>query len=264
MLGGGTAGCGISEQIVQAMIAAGLTEQQAYQRIYLVDRYGLFNTTMKNLLPFQQPLRQDSDHLAKWSVADSSNITLKDVINNAKPTILLGVSGQPGLFSEEIVRAMASYTEHPILMPMSNPTSRCEAQPQNLIAWTNGKALIATGSPFADIHYEGQNYPIAQSNNCYIFPGLGLGVIASGARHISDAMLMQATFALANMAPAVQGTGKRLLPDLADIRDVSRHIALAVARQAVSEGLAEKKTDSELKELINQTWWEPGYSEIRR
>jgi malate dehydrogenase (oxaloacetate-decarboxylating) len=259
VLGAGSAGCGISEQLVQAMILEGATEEQARANFYMVDRYGLLHDGMSDILPFQQGLVQKQSVLSSWNVANADAISLRDVIYNAKPSILLGVSGQPNQFSQEMVEHMITYCERPIIFPMSNPTSRCEAKPQDLIEWSQGKALIATGSPFDDVSYQGQNYPIAQSNNSYIFPGMGLGIIASGAKRVSDKMFMAATLALSELAPAIQQGQGRLLPELGSIREVSKHIAFAVAKQAMEEGHANPVSDDELKQSIDDTMWYPDY-----
>jgi malate dehydrogenase (oxaloacetate-decarboxylating) len=178
---------------------------------------------------------------------------LLDVVMNARPTILIGTSGQPGTFTEEIVRAIGPYAERPIIFPLSNPTSRSEATPADLIAWTGGRALIATGSPFETVSYGGRRYPIAQFNSSYIFPGLGLGVLASGARRVSDAMFMAAARALADYSMASRDPAAPLLPPLAESRQVSRAIALAVAAAAQREGLAERREDQENEQLIKET-----------
>ena len=259
VLGGGSAGCGISEQIVQAMIVAGLSEKEARSRFYIVDQEGLLLNNNKQLKSFQQGLVQDISVIANWQVKDKTYISLEDVINNAKPTILLGVSGQPSLFTQQIIETMAQYTQRPIIFPMSNPTSRAEAKPEDIITWTKGQAIIATGSPFEPVEFEGKQYPIAQSNNCYIFPGMGLGVLAVQAKHVSDSMFMQASIALAEASPVTNKTGDDLLPLLRDIREVSKKIAFAVAKQAQKEGLARTMADEELQAAIEETMWQPHY-----
>jgi malate dehydrogenase (oxaloacetate-decarboxylating) len=175
-LGAGSAGCGIAKQMIAAMVREGLSEPEARSRFFMVDRPGLLHDGISGLLPFQQKLLQPHERVKAWASDAGGEISLLDVIQQAKPTILVGVSAQPGLFTEEIVRAMASYARRPMIFPMSNPTSRAEAVPEDLIRWTDGKALIATGSPFDPVDYNGNVYPIAQSNNSYIFPGMGLGI----------------------------------------------------------------------------------------
>jgi malate dehydrogenase (oxaloacetate-decarboxylating) len=262
VLGAGSAGCGISEQLIQAMMLEGVSEGQARAQFYMVDRYGLIHDKMENLLPFQRPLAQSKASLSGWNVPNSDNICLRDVIYNAKPSILLGVSGQPNQFSKEMVEFMASYCQRPIIFPMSNPTSRCEAKPEDLIKWTQGKALVATGSPFDDVSYNGNSYPIAQSNNSYIFPGMGLGVVAVGARRITDTMFMSATLALSDLAPAVMSGQGRLLPELKTIRKVSKHIAFAVAKKAIEEGHAAPMSDDQINNKIDEVMWFPEYKQL--
>ena len=183
---------------------------------------------------------------------------------HAKPTILLGVSGQPNLFTESIIRAMAKGVEHPIIFPMSNPTSRCEAIPSDILKWTDGKAIVATGSPFEDVKYKNATYTIAQSNNCYIFPGMGLGIIASKATHVSDEMFMAASEALSEASPALRDPKLSLLPPLSKIRELSLKIAFAVAKQAQKEGRAKQMSDAELKQAIQDTMWEPQYYPLHK
>jgi malate dehydrogenase (oxaloacetate-decarboxylating) len=184
------------------------------------------------------------------------------VVKNAKPTILIGTSGEPGLFTENIVREMAKYTARPIIMPLSNPTSRSEGIPADLIAWTEGRALVATGSPFPDVLHQGQTFPIAQCNNSYIFPGVGLGVIAAGARRVTDEMFMAAAQALADSSPATTKSDPSLLPALKEIRQLSRRIALAVGTKAQQQGLATPTSSKELERLVNANLWEPRYPRL--
>lgn len=262
VFGAGSAGCGISEQLVRAFMKYGLSEAEARSRFYLVDRGGLLHSGM-TVLDFQKDLVQDQKNLSAWDCDKPDFISLMDVMRNAKPTILLGVSGVANQFTKEIVQEMAQHVQRPIIFPMSNPTSRCEALPADILNWTEGQALIATGSPFADVEWNGKTFHIAQSNNCYIFPGLGLGVLASGAKRVSDGMFMAATLELSEHAPALQEAGGAMLPDLADIREVSRHIAFAVAKQAQAEGLAKKTAEAELEKAINNFIWTPEYRPMR-
>lgn len=182
------------------MVSTGLSEARARGRVFMVDRFGLLTDDMPNLLDFQQKLVTPREAIAHWDV-EQNNISLLDVVRNAHPTVMIGVSGQPGLFSEEIVKEMYSHCPRPIIMPLSNPTSRAEAQPRDLIEWTRGAALIATGSPFAPVHYDGAVYEIAQCNNAYIFLWLGLGILAGNAKRVTENMLMAASRALAAHSP---------------------------------------------------------------
>ena len=263
ILGAGAAGCGIAEQLVAAMVEEGLPEQEARSRFFLVDRPGLLHDRLTGLRDFQKRFAQPIDRVAGWQSGPEQSIGLFDVVQNARPTILIGTSGQPGTFSEPIVRAMAQSVERPIIFPLSNPTSRAEATPADLIAWTDGRALIATGSPFDDVSYDGRRFPIAQCNNSYLFPGLGLGVIAVRARRVSDAMLMAAARALADCSPLRHDVAGALLPPLAETRRVSRSIALAVAAAAQREGLADPCRPEELERLVDAKIWQPCYRPMR-
>ena len=262
-LGSGSAGCGIAEKIVALMVDDGLTESEARSRIFMVDRFGLLTDDMTNLLDFQKNLLTARDAVSRWQV-DSQNISLLDVVKNAHPTVMIGVSGQPGLFSEEIVKEMHRHCPRPIIMPLSNPTSRAEAQPQDLIAWTQGAALVATGSPFAPVFWENAHYEIAQCNNAYIFPGLGLGVLACNARRVTEEMLMAASRSLAAQSPLVTTEKGGLLPPVDQIETVSRQIAVAVARAAIEQGVAPAIDDETLMARIEKTWWQADYAPYRR
>ena len=192
ILGAGSAGCGIAGQLVAAMVEEGLPEAEARSCFFLIDRQGLLHDGLTGLKPFQRPFAQPKERVDGWRSGTGAAIGLLDVVRNARPTILLGVSGQPGTFTEQIIKAMAGYVERPIIFPLSNPTSRAEATPADLIAWTDGQAVIATGSPFDDVTFGGRRFAIAQCNNSYIFPGLGLGIRAVEARGVSDGMFMAA------------------------------------------------------------------------
>ena len=262
-LGAGSAGCGIAEQIIAQMKVEGLSDAEARARVFMVDRFGLLTDKLPNLLNFQSKLVQKSENLAGWD-NNSDSLSLLDVVRNAHPSIMIGVSGQPGLFSEEIVREMHKHCDRPVIMPLSNPTSRVEATPQDIFSWTDGQALVATGSPFAPVNWKGKNYPIAQCNNSYIFPGIGLGVIASGANRITDSMLMAASQALADCSPlASKGEGP-VLPDVKDIQNVSKAIALAVAKAAQEAGVAVATTEDILVKAIADNFWLPQYRNYRR
>ncbi|HDV5710470.1 TPA: NAD-dependent malic enzyme [Legionella pneumophila] len=259
LLGAGSAGCGISEQLVHAMMNQGLSEEEARSRFYLVDRYGLLHDEMTDLLPFQKGFVRSSTSLQNWKLEKKGEITLTDVINNAQPTILLGVSGQPNQFKETMIKTMLSYCERPIIFPLSNPTSRAEAIPQDLLNWTAGKALIATGSPFEPVAINGHKIEIAQCNNSYIFPGVGLGVVAGQAKRVTDLMMMAAAVALSELAPAIRTGEGRLLPELNSIREVSQHIARAVILQGIKEGHIGPMNDNEIDDSIKRTMWTPQY-----
>jgi malate dehydrogenase (oxaloacetate-decarboxylating) len=262
ILGGGTAGCGIGAQIVAAMVEEGISESDARARIFVVDRAGLLHDGMPDLPSFQQALAQPLARLADWprGGADGS-ISLLDVMKTAHPGVLIGVSGQPGLFSEEIVREMARHAERPILFPLSNPTSRMEAAPADLLKWTNGRALIATGSPIAPVAFEGRTVSIAQCNNSYVFPAIGLGVLAGGCRRVSDEMLRAAARELGECSPARTDPNGPLLPPLSEIRTVTRRLARAVAAEGQRQGLADSTSPEALDAAIAHEFWEPAYAE---
>ncbi len=264
MFGAGSAGCGIAEQIVAAMVKQGLREKEARSRFFMIDRPGLLHDGIQNLLPFQQKLLQPKDKVAGWASAESGEISLLDVMKHAHPTILIGVSGQPDRFTDDAIKEMAKHAERPIIFPLSNPTSRVEAKPADLIEWTDGRALIATGSPFDPVKHEGRAYPIAQCNNSYIFPAMGLGILGIGARRVSDGMFMVAAEALSENAPALKSAEGSLLPSLDQVREVSRRIAYAVAAQAQHEGLADACSAQEMRDRIDAKCWEPKYSVLKR
>ncbi|MBU3825056.1 MAG: NAD-dependent malic enzyme [Candidatus Oceanisphaera merdipullorum] len=262
-LGSGSAGCGIAEQIVAQMKAEGLSDEKARERVFMVDRFGLITDNMPNLVDFQRPLAQTVQNVSDWETADE-NISLLEVMHNAKPDILIGVSGQPGLFTKEVIQTMHSHCARPIVFPLSNPTSRVEATPEDIINWTDGQALVATGSPFAAVEYKGKLFDIVQCNNSYIFPGIGLGVLACGAKRVTDAMLMSASRALAACSPMATDPDGALLPPLEDIQHVSRQIAKTVAKTAQLQGHALQMSDVALDEAIEANFWTPEYRQYRR
>lgn len=262
-LGAGSAGCGIAEQIVAQMVAEGLTDTEARARVYMVDRFGLITENQPNLRDFQRKLAQRADVIADW--ADMGEvISLLDVVRNAQPSVLIGVSGQPGLFTEEIIKTMHAHCERPIVMPLSNPTSQVEAVPADIIQWTEGRALIATGSPFAPVNYHGKIYEISQCNNSYIFPGIGLGVIACGATRITDSMLMASSNALADCSPMLIDPEADLLPSIDEIQKVSKIIAFKVAKAAMEAEVAPLINDELLQKCIEENFWKPEYRRYKR
>ena len=259
VLGAGSAGCGISSLLLRAMVDAGLSEEQARQAFFLVDRNGLLVDGMEGITAAQLPFVQSRDAVKAWHGSTSAHIGLLDVMHNAKPTVLIGVSGQAGAFTEEVVRAMAKNVERPVIFPLSNPTSRSEATPQQLLEWTEGRALIGTGSPFAPVAWQGRTVRIDQTNNSYVFPGVGLGVLAAGARRVTDTMFMAAAKAVAAMSPTVQDKTGSLLPPVDQLREVSMAVAKAVALQAQADGVAETCNEAEVDRRIKAFVWEPAY-----
>lgn len=262
-LGAGSAGCGIAEHIVAQMVSEGLTDAQARANIYMVDRFGLLTDDQTNLAAFQQHLAQPRSSLTGWN-CQGETFSLIEVIQNVKPTVLIGVTGQPGLFSEEVIRTMYCHCQKPIVMPLSNPTSRMEARPEDILRWTEGHAIIATGSPFEPIVYKDKADPIAQCNNVYIFPGIGLGVIASQARRVTDSMLMAASRTLADFSPQARDGNGPLLPDIKDIQQVTQAIAYSVAKEAQLASVANEIPDDMLRETIIKNFWQPQYRLYKR
>jgi malate dehydrogenase (oxaloacetate-decarboxylating) len=263
ILGAGASAIGISDQIVAAMADDGVTQAQARSSVWLVDSQGLVHDGRPNLDPFKQKYAQPIARTRDWPVTDHFRISFAEAVENVRPTILIGTSAQPGAFTESIVREMANHVERPLIFPLSNPTSKSEATPADLIAWTNGRALVATGSPFAPVHYNGRIIEIGQCNNSFIFPGVGLGVIASGARRVTDAMFSAAARVLSEFSPAISQTDAALYPPLEEVRDISRAVALSVGVEAQRLGLADVITLDLLKERIQEKMWKPHYVRLR-
>jgi malate dehydrogenase (oxaloacetate-decarboxylating) len=264
VLGAGSAGCGIAGLIRAAMRETGLPESEAAARFFMVDRDGLLVEGMTGLAPFQLPFVQKKQAIEGWKLDHSDKVGLLDVVRNARPTVLIGVSGQVGAFSEPVIRAMAYCNDRPIIFPLSNPTSREEATPADIEAWTAGRALIGVGSPFPPITRDGARFKVDQTNNSYIFPGVGLGALAVGARRVSDGMFMAAAKALANSSPARENPKHNLLPPVSALRDVALTVALAVALQAHKEGLVTDVTIDQIEQRIRAKVWTPGYKPYHR
>jgi malate dehydrogenase (oxaloacetate-decarboxylating) len=264
VLGAGSAGTGICALLLRAMIEAGLDEGEARRRFYLVDRHGLLLEGMSDLQPFQSPFARSREDVAAWTVKSENRIDLAEVVANAAPTLLIGTSGQAHAFSENVVRAMAAHTRRPVIFPLSNPTERSEANPADLLAWTEGRAVIGTGSPFPPVTRDGRTFRIDQTNNAYVYPGIGLGAIAADARAISDGMFLAAARAVAELSPAKRDPRANLLPPLAELRRVSLQVAIAVAKQAASEGLADVDSEDDFAAGIRAKMWEPVYAPYRR
>jgi malate dehydrogenase (oxaloacetate-decarboxylating) len=258
ILGAGSAAIGICDQIVAAMTLEGTTEPEARGRLWLVDSQGLVHNERRTVEPFKQKYAQPIDRTRHWEIDDPAKPNFADVIMNVKATVLIGTSAQQGVFTEEIVREMAKHVDRPIIFPLSNPTSKSEAIPCDLLEWTNGRALIATGSPYPTVSYGGRLIQIGQCNNSFIFPGVGLGVIASGARRVTDAMFVAAARVLSEFAPVLQHPAGPLYPPLERVRDISFKVALEVAREAQRAGLAEVDLDK-LEEIVSSKMWKPHY-----
>jgi malate dehydrogenase (oxaloacetate-decarboxylating) len=258
VLGFGGAGIGVSHLILSTMRDAGLSERDAYSRFYAIDRYGLIVESSEGARPEQQAFARQRAEVAEWKVADPQNIRLLDVIKNVRPTVLIGVSGQKGAFTEEAMRTMAQDVARPIIFPLSNPNSRCEATPQEVAEATDGRALIGTGSPFPPATYNGRPVPFVQTNNSYVFPGLALGILSSRARHVSDGMIKAAALALAELSPTREDKNASLLPALETIRSVSKSVARAVGLQSIKDGLA-GVDKAGLEQELKANFWEPVY-----
>ncbi len=264
VFGAGSAGTGICALLLRAMIEAGENERDARDRFYLVDRDGLLTDDMPGLQPFQAPFAQPRNRVADWTLQTPGHIGLADVIANAQPTVLIGTSGQPHAFTEDIVRAMARHVPCPIIFPLSNPTERAEATPDDLLEWTDGRAVIGTGSPFPPVRRHGRDVRVDQTNNAYVYPGIGLGAIAVQARAISDDMFLAAARTVAELSPARRDPQANLLPPLVELRQISFDVALAVASQAVAEGLAAPITPAQIAAAVRSKMWEPVYAPYRR
>ncbi len=263
ILGAGSSAIGISDQIVAAMKAEGVSDAVARANIWLVDSQGLVHDGRPNLDQFKRKYAQPITRTEGWQPSDRSKISFSEVVKNVHPTILIGTSAQPGAFTEEMVRKMASHVEYPLIFPLSNPTSKSEAHPADLIAWTDGRALVATGSPFAPVEHHGRTIEIGQCNNSFIFPGVGLGVIASGARRVTDAMFTAAARVLSEFSPVVSNRDAALYPRLDQVRNISRVVALEVGLEAQRSGVAETMTVEVLQRRIQEKMWKPQYARLR-
>jgi malate dehydrogenase (oxaloacetate-decarboxylating) len=260
ILGAGTAGMGIADMMRDAMVRQGLSPEEATRRFWALDRKGLLtDDRTAGMRDYQVPYAHPTGEVSGWA-GPSGVIGLAEVVANARPTILIGTSTRTGAFSEPIVRTMAGHVERPIILPLSNPTSRCEAQPADLIRWTDGRALVATGSPFPPVDHDGRRYVIAQANNALVFPGLGLGVAVSRARRISDPMLAAAADAVAELSDATR-PGSALLPPVDALRMVSAAVGIAVAKAAAAEGLAEVELHDPVQQ-VHEAMWRPEYPRV--
>jgi malate dehydrogenase (oxaloacetate-decarboxylating) len=258
IFGMGTAGAGIADQLTAAMVADGMPEAEAVGRFWAVDRPGLLTRDMTAL---RGPQRRYARDPASWRPG-ADGIGLAEVVAQAHPTVLIGTSARAGAFTEAIVRDMAAHVKQPVILPMSNPTALSEASPADLIRWTDGRALVATGSPFGAVDHGGVRYEIGQANNALIFPGLGLGVIAARARQVTDGMLLAAARTVADLVD-ISPPGAPLLPRVADLRETSVAVAVAVARAAEAEGVASAALDADLASQVRALMWEPRYRPVR-
>ncbi|MFT4224908.1 NAD-dependent malic enzyme [Micropruina sp.] len=258
--GAGTAGVGIADIIRESMVRAGLDADDCFQPFYAFNRRGLIVEDSRGVRDFQRPYARTRAEVDGWQVANPHAITLQEVVEAVQPTILIGTSAQTGAFSRPVVTAMAAGCERPIILPLSNPTSRSEANPADLLEWTDGHALIATGSPYGTIRHDGVYHTIAQANNALIFPGLGLGVSVVRARRVSDEMIHAAAAALAGLVNEYR-PGASLLPAMSDLRLVAAAVALAVARTAEEQGLARTPMTDPINDIY-QRMWKPEYPRL--
>jgi malate dehydrogenase (oxaloacetate-decarboxylating) len=258
MVGFGSAGIGITNLLAQFMQDRGLTEEEARSHFYAIDRYGLVTEHGKDVRSEQLPYARKEEEVQGWK-QPNCEITLLDVVRHAKPSVLIGVSGQPGAFTEQAVREMAKYSDRPVIFPLSNPTSRSDATAQDLMDWTEGRALIGTGSPFAPVQVGGKKIAITQTNNSYIFPGLALGILASKAKRVTDTMIKAAAEELVRHLPTQKDKQASLLPSLSEARQLGRLIGQAVGRQAIQDNQAQVANEEELDRELAANIWEPVY-----
>ena len=263
ILGAGSAATGIAEQIVAAMQYEGRSLEEARRSIWLIDSHGLVHTGRKDLEAEKALFAQPVERIAGWNTATSEQIGLQEVVEQVYPTILIGTAAMPGVFTEAIVREMARHVERPIIFPLSNPTSKSEAAPADLMVWTEGRALVATGSPYPAVSYNGRTTIIGQCNNMFIFPGMGLGVIAAHARRVTNEMFIAAARALSECSPARQAETASLYPRVEDVREVSRRVALAVGMAAQQAGVSEQTSAEELERRVTKTMWTPHYPRLK-
>ncbi|MGG0175838.1 NAD-dependent malic enzyme [Gottfriedia acidiceleris] len=261
VFGPGAAGIGNADQMADVMVLEGSTREEAFDRFWAVDYRGLLTDETPDVLHFQKPYARKVDEVKDWEKNEEGIISLMEVVQRVKPTILIGTSGQAGAFTEEIIKEMAKHVERPIILPMSNPTALTEAVPENLIKWTDGKALIATGSPFANVEYKGVSYEIGQSNNAFVFPGLGLGAIVAKAEVISKGMFAAAAYAVASMSDTSK-PGASLLPSIEKLHEVSKYVAIEVAYAAIHEGIA-RADIQDVENAIEDAMWKAEYKEIK-
>ena len=260
VFGPGAAGVGNADQICAAMMLDGLQQEEARAQFWAYDQRGLLTDRTEGVLDFQRPYVRSDEECCNWERSEAGLIPLLEVIRQVKPTILIGTSGVAGAFTEQVVREMASHVEHPLIMPMSNPTMLAEAVPADLLAWTDGRALIATGSPFEPVELGGITYKIGQANNALVFPGLGLGAIAVKATLLTQGMFNAAANAVATCTEH-EGPGSSLLPKIDSLREVSVKVAISVARAAILEGVA-SVVPEDVEAAIRSHMWECSYKRI--
>ncbi|HEX2712954.1 MAG TPA: NAD-dependent malic enzyme [Candidatus Acidoferrales bacterium] len=259
MFGAGSAGIGVADGLREAMKGEGLSEQEARGHFWVIDRNGLLHSGRRDLTPEKSVYAQPEGRISAWPRTLNGHVGLTDVIGKIEATALIGLSTVGGAFNEATIREMARKVHRPIIFPLSNPTTKSEANADDLIRWTEGRALVATGSPFAPVNYRGRTIPIAQCNNVYIFPAMGLGVVASGARRVTVPMILAAARRLAGNSPALKDASASLLPPLTELRRVAAEIAVAVGIEAQKDGVAPSISEDELHRRVQATQWTPAY-----
>lgn len=264
VFGAGSAGTGISDQIIDALILKGLSEEEAYNCFWLIDKDGLLLENDAELTDAQKPYARKLKDIKGWKSQEMQNPSLGTVVKNVKPTILIGCSAQPGAFSQDIIEFMSKHCDRPIIFPLSNPDEKCEAQPADILNWSKGQALIATGTQFDAVEYQNRLLEIAQCNNALVFPGIGLGVLAVKAQRLTKAMIAAAAEALTELAPSKKDSFQPLLPSLDKAQSVAKRIAIAVAKQAIEDNVADCDKDVDVAELVLDNFWEPRYLPFKR
>lgn len=260
IFGAGTAGVGIADELKRAFCAEGINPNVAARQFWLIDKQGLLIEDDPSLVDFQVPYARPKSESSEYA---NNQMTLKDVVDKVRPTILIGCSTMKDAFTEEIVRKMAAHAPHPIIFPLSNPTEKAEAIPMDVIEWTSGKALVATGSPFPDVVYDGKAIKIAQCNNALAFPGIGLGILAVHATEVTDNMLYAAAKALVEKSPILKNPDQPLLPKMSDVPAIAYHVACTIAEQAIKDKVAEPPSSGTVAECVFDAIWKPYYREIR-
>ncbi|PCI76862.1 NAD-dependent malic enzyme [Candidatus Aerophobetes bacterium] len=263
IFGGGTAGIGVADYIVTEMKKHGMSESAAKSRIYVLGRKGLAHTQSAGLDELKKPYAQPVESLSEWSVANKEQISLEETVAHVKPTILIGTSTVAGSFTESIIKTIAKHVERPIIFPLSNPTSKCEALPADILKWTEGRAIVGTGSPFDPVSYGGSTYTIGQCNNVYIFPGVGRGIIASKSKKVTDEMFVIAAKKLSEYSPLLENKFGSLYPKLSDLNVVSLEIAKACGKHAIEKGYSDM-SENEFEDRLKSLNWAPVYCKIKK
>lgn len=262
--GAGAGGLGVTRQIHAALMSRGMTEREAADRIYVIDSRGVVAEDRSGVEEYKKPFARRAGFAGEWMLDHPERVSLEDVVRNARPTVLLGLSGAPGTFGEPVVRAMASTCGRPVIFPLSNPTSKAEATPEDLYRWTDGRAIVATGSPFPNVRYGEKEFLVGQGNNVFVFPGVGLAALLAGAKRISDEMFTTAAEQLAGLVPAERLAANGVYPSIANLRTTCREIAIAVVERAMEEGVAAPVSPERLRDAVERRMWTPRYARFRR